>query len=99
MFHQHVQAMVGAAQVYGYTDTFSDGEGAQLTVHKRCLFAHLHCSLGAVRHDRENDSMDAREPAVQQKRVEENLFQLCTTSFMASFLQMKAWQTYSSLFL
>lgn len=48
--------------------------------------------------------MDAREPAAllessTVKRTEEDLIQLCTTSFMASFIQMKAWQTYSSLFL
>ena len=34
--------------------------------------------------------------AVQVKRI---LFQLCTTSFMASFIQREAWQTFSSVFL
>lgn len=36
---------------------------------------------------------------LELKEWKEDLFTLCTTSFMASFIQMKAWQTYSSLFL
>lgn len=53
----------------------------------------------------EEDSMDIGEPAalLESSPAEEDLFQLCTslseTSFIASFSQMKAWQTYSSLFL
>lgn len=75
-----------------------------LTLYEGCLFAQRHCSLGAVKQEWENNSGDVREPAAllqssTVKRMEEGLFQLCTTSFMASFIQMKAWQTYSSLFL
>lgn len=60
--------------------------------------AYLHkvlpsrCSLKGLR---KKGSMDVGEPAAflgtsTGKMVEEDLFQLCTTSFMASFIQMKA---------
>lgn len=78
----------------------SRGKCITLTISESCLFCTNYWSLGAIEQVWETLGMNAGEPAALSfKRMEESLFQLCTTSFMASFVQREAWQTYSSLFL